>query len=1721
MTKAKTFEQRKGKFLPSLKKICALAFCLFLSKIPVKAQVDPTEYPPGHPNVSVSATQQLQTFPVPRYKPGHTLMPNFNVMDPIYFGGYKQPGVSDAAAIHNQADIQRELAKNFNYMLNLTWFTGEYNDTCVALANANPQWKACLMSLRAQTGGSKMWDQNFPDDHYLQNSSGQFLNWSGGITSYPYKVWRPTAPPADYSSDGTVVRNYFNASLANLTRDVDVVNEDGEVYPILENGALMADPAVVAGKNASGLDWQPYLAKKVRENDNLYRAQFMTHPRLQNAKYTEYRLDGHPSYQLAWSQARFINDPINGQYYSTPDLYVRWPYNWKDWTSAWHGLKWITQSRYFEFLEGDKLFSPFVGAGWDANPEVDVRPAQWLGLLKIMGMYGSEFYYTGYFNEAGNYNPPNPPPNNPAGYAWQAVTPSYSQAITSRYEDILRGGSLMAGDMIDNSNPVTPSPFYQFSTGASNKVVIIRKSDSGNKYAITGAIENNSNVIGSAPLIDDAQITLNGQTMKFKIRRQGSTYIYDNTNTSAPVFYQLDAWHETSHPYYWSKDFSLEAELYDNTNAAYNLKTTVPAGTPAGDFRTFTTYITFPDAQTSFTPIEYVFTPRDASQATLYLWVKMRSRVNGAATGVTASVDNANAKTIGCVADTDWKWYRIDAASQQAIGYTGLTLANHILRLTPANSKVEIDQVVLSTNSNLGLTPEGPTCSVNCTATATANGPLAFCQGGNVVLTASSGASYLWSPGNQTTQSITASASGSYAVTVTQSNGCSATSTPLTVSVNQAPSVVISANGPTTFCAGDSVVLTSSSASSYNWSPGGQTTQSIIVAASGSYNVTVTDASGCSNTSASTSVTVHPLPAAGITASGPVIFYQGDSVILTASPGSSYFWLPDNQVTQSITVTESGTYSVLVTDANGCFAVSLPVVVTVNGGTQGVAFITPGGPTTFCEGGNVILTANEGLSYLWSTGETSQTITVNTAGSYVVTVTFISNTSTSTPVNVVVNPLPSATVTADDSTSFCEGSEVTLLSSPGASYLWAPGGQTTSYISVNASGSFSVIVTDNNGCSATSSPTDVVVYALPSALVTPSGPLTFNQGDSVILTSDVASSYLWSPGNQAAQSITVTASGTYSVLVTSAEGCTAVSSPVVVTVNGGTQDTASITAGGPLTFCEGGSVVLSANTGVSYLWSTGETTQSVTVNSSGSYVVTVTFASNISTSLPVNVIVNPLPAATITAAGATSFCEGGSVMLSASNGNSYNWTPGGETTQSITVSTSGSFAVTVTDGLGCSATSTITDVIVYPLPVAEITAGSPLTFNQGDSVVLSCGNGSSYLWQPGGQTTQSVTVYASGIYSVQITSVDGCTAVSAPVTVTVIGGTQDTAVITPSGATTFCDGGNVMLSANSGTGYLWSTGETTQSILVSSSGSYIVTITFSSNISVSDPVNVVVNPLPVAQITASGPLNFCLGGIVDLTSSPGNSYLWQPGGETTQTVAIGLSGSYTVNVTDINGCSATSLPAEVTVTNCNSCPVPTGLYESVITEDSATLNWNAVTGVDNLQIALFELPTWNTTITPLFSGTATEYTVSVEPNKWYLWWIRSKCGNSFTAWSPYEFFVTQSVRLADTTGNGVIGQGEQKEENDHSGPAISNAFEFGIYPNPASGTTTVNCHSDHDGSFTLQMMDVTGKMVKEKTLQVSEGDNAYQLDLKDLVKGMYMVLINDNGTVHTKRLIVD
>ena len=147
-------------------------------------------------------------------------------------------------------------------------------------------------------------------------------------------------------------------------------------------------------------------------------------------------------------------------------------------------------------------------------------------------------------------------------------------------------------------------------------------------------------------------------------------------------------------------------------------------------------------------------------------------------------------------------------------------------------------------------------CNINCKASITPSCATTFCSGGSVVLTASEGVSYLWSPGGQTTQRITVTTSGNYHVSVTDANKCKATSLTTKVTVNPVPPLpVITASGPTTFCIGDKVILTSSAVTGNRWSNGSKS-KSITVTESGLYTVTVNNFSGCKTTSATTKVVV-------------------------------------------------------------------------------------------------------------------------------------------------------------------------------------------------------------------------------------------------------------------------------------------------------------------------------------------------------------------------------------------------------------------------------------------------------------------------------------------------------------------------------------------------------------------------------------------------------------------------------------------------------------------------------------------------------------------------------------------------------------------------------------------------------------------------------------------------------------------------------------------------
>ena len=351
--------------------------------------------------------------------------------------------------------------------------------------------------------------------------------------------------------------------------------------------------------------------------------------------------------------------------------------------------------------------------------------------------------------------------------------------------------------------------------------------------------------------------------------------------------------------------------------------------------------------------------------------------------------------------------------------------------------------------------------------------PPAFCTGGSVMLSGPVGLTYHWSTG-ATTQSINATQSGSYTLTVTNSNNCSAISQPTTVTVNGSPLDVVYAGGPLSFCSGDSVVLTANpgvNGLTYVWS-NGATTQSITIKQSGSYNVTVTNSNNCSIASSANVITVNPLPSDSVTITGSTSICSGGHVILTAVAGLTYRW-SNNATTQSITVVQAGNYSVTVVNSYNCSASSTPVQVTV--GSTPDDTVSVNGPTTFCSGDSVTLTAAPGLTYHWSNSATSQAIAVSQSGSYTVTVTNGNNCSAaSTAIPVTVNPSPSATVTPGGPTTFCSGGNVTLTAPAGLTYLWSNASATQS-ITVLTSGTYLVTVTNNNQCTAVSSPTIVVV----------------------------------------------------------------------------------------------------------------------------------------------------------------------------------------------------------------------------------------------------------------------------------------------------------------------------------------------------------------------------------------------------------------------------------------------------------------------------------------------------------------------------------------------------------------------------------------------------------------------------------------------------------------------
>jgi gliding motility-associated-like protein len=536
-----------------------------------------------------------------------------------------------------------------------------------------------------------------------------------------------------------------------------------------------------------------------------------------------------------------------------------------------------------------------------------------------------------------------------------------------------------------------------------------------------------------------------------------------------------------------------------------------------------------------------------------------------------------------------------------------------------------------------------------------------------------------------------------------------------------------------------SSVVTASGGDKYQWNGGDTPNQATnTFHQSGTYLVTVTNASNCV-TSASKVVTVNTSLNATISGNAT----DCGRVTLTASGGSTYLWdggvSPNSAVNIFIT---SGTYTVKVTDANGCSATKSQNVTIIPTTEASIS-----GNSSAC--GSVTLTASGGNTYLWNGGSNpnSATNTFTTSGVYMVKVTNANGCINTTLQSVTVNTPPVATISG--TTANC--GNVTLTASGGTSYLWDGGNNPNSAVNTfTTSGTYTVKVTNANGCSATATQT-ITVNPVPVATI--SG--NTSACGSVTLTASGGGTYLWDGGsNPNSATNTFTASGTYTVTVTGANGCTASASANVTILD------PVIVVTGSTTGCTG--VTITASGGITYRWDGGNSpnTATNTFNTSGAYTVSVTNAVGCTATAKVNVSIG-LPVAVIN--GDLTGC--GSVILTASGGVSYQWDGGSNPNSAVnTFTASGNYSVMVTNINGCTSTAS---VLVTVNPAPTITLPQSIAIKDNVPAIVepnTTGNIVNYSWLPAEGLSDSnipdplFNPQASTKYTLTITTADGCTA---------------------------------------------------------------------------------------------------------------------------------------------------------------------------------------------------------------------------------------------------------------------------------------------------------------------------------------------------------------------------
>ena len=512
-----------------------------------------------------------------------------------------------------------------------------------------------------------------------------------------------------------------------------------------------------------------------------------------------------------------------------------------------------------------------------------------------------------------------------------------------------------------------------------------------------------------------------------------------------------------------------------------------------------------------------------------------------------------------------------------------------------------------------------------------------------------------------------------------------------------------------------------------------------------------------------------------LTVSTPVVelgddtaFCSGSFLTLDAGSGyDSYLW-NTGATTQSLQVDSAGVYSVTVT-LNSCTATDDIKV------SEHTIDYTLTGDSAICAGDTASITITTTADFIWSTGDTTSTIQVSPLSTTTYYVT-ISDTACSMTDSFTVTISPAPTVDAGPDQNICTGDSAILTATGQGSFLWNTG-DTTSSITVTPDTNtiYFVTVTSGNGCSAYDS---VTVNVLPPPVATVTNDTTICEGESVQLSASGGTNYHWEPSSLLSDPdiqnpiATPTSTTTFTVTVSNS-ACSDTASVTIYVLQAPTVD-----AGNDVEICAGDSATLSATGNGTFLWNTGETSQTITVSptTSTTYTVTVTNDNGCSANDSVTVTVQPVPDAD--AGQDAAICYGQTVQLNASGGDSYSWSPSG-TLSNPTIpdpvaspSVTTTYYVTISNGQ-CQDIDSVT-VTVFPLP--NVYAGEDTTITSGQSIQLNATTNAtspSFLWQPetflSNNTIQNpvATPVYTITYTVTVTDIHGCSA-SDTITITVI-----------------------------------------------------------------------------------------------------------------------------------------------------------------------------------------------------------------------------------------------------------------------------------------------------------------------------------------------------------------